>query len=57
MLILLLEGDVLDVEVDLGPVLDGHGVQAELFELLDLAVRGVHVARQVQAVPGSEDRV
>lgn len=43
-LILLLEGDVLDVEVDLGPVLERDGVEAELLELLYLPIRRIHIS-------------
>ena len=42
---LLLEGDVLDVEADLGSVLDRDTVSAEHLELLDLSVRCVHLIR------------
>ena len=56
-LVFLLESDVLDVEVDLCPVLDGDGVEAELLELLDLPVRRVHVPVQVQPVLRREDRI
>ena len=56
-LILLLKVDVLDVEGDLGAVLEGHRVGAELLELLNLPVRRVHLPVQVQSVLRGEDLV
>jgi len=53
--VLLLEGDVPHIERDLGSVLCGPRVQAELLELFYLTVSRVHIASI--CLPGREDRV